>query len=152
MTFHLGFTGTRAGMSHSQWIKIRELVQELPPPVIFYAHHGDCVGADAQFHDLCRDTGGRAFIEVHPPNVRRLRAFCIGDRIHDPAPFLRRNSAIVHASQVMIAAPMEDEIQPTGGTWATVRMALRALRIGKLQALHVVGRDGQILDHARWQA
>ena len=32
---------------------------------IAVAHHGDCLGADAEFHELCRETGLK--IHVHPP-------------------------------------------------------------------------------------
>lgn len=61
-----------------------------------------------------------------------------------------RNAAIVAAAQILIAAPLQDEPQRRGGTWATIGVARRALRDGKLRALYVVGRDGQMLDHSRW--
>ena len=44
----LGFTGTRRGMTSDQQIRVTLLVAELGPKE---AHHGDCVGADAEFHE-----------------------------------------------------------------------------------------------------
>lgn len=44
-----------------------------------------------------------------------------------------------------------DVTRSTHGAQAvTIRMALRALRAGKLQALYVVGRDGALLEWEGW--
>ncbi len=149
MTLHLGFTGTRHGMSPKQLSFVEWFVITQTPMAVFHAHHGDCSGADEQFHAACRNTGGRAFVEVHAPIQRGLRAFCQGDQSHEPEPFMARNAAIVSASQILIAAPLQDVPQLRGGSWSTIRMARRALLGGTLKELYVVGRDGQLLDHKR---
>lgn len=149
---HIGFTGTREGMSQPQLDALRDLLDETLGLNGFTAHHGDCVGADEQFHALCREPrGGQVTIHGHPgPEGGRFRAYCNCDTLSQPDHYMKRNAAIVAASQIVIAAPLQDEPQPKGGTWATIRMALRALRRGTLRELYVVGRDGVELDHARW--
>lgn len=160
MTIHVGFTGTRFGMTDAQRLTvIRTLEDQLDETMIaartgFVAHHGDCEGADSQFHAIVlwtfRPIG--SFIEVHPgPDGDPHRAWNGSyDRIHPPAPHMKRNAAIVAVSQIMIAAPFEDEPQSRGGTWATIGMARKALKRSPSRRLYVVGRDGALLDHARW--
>lgn len=155
---HIEFTGTRRGMTQSQLDVVVRLVRDSGAS---YAHHGCCVGADQQFHIVARAAG--IWIVGHPgpgwPNGP-LCARVICDEVCESAPYGIRNRAIVDAASyseenlrshgVVIAAPYEDTPQPRGGTWSTILMALRALRAGKIKALHVVGRDGQLLDHTRW--
>ena len=102
------------------------------------AHHGDCVGADAEFHDLCRDEP-HSFIVVHPGPVDDLpnQAGRIGDERRAAFPHMRRNKNIVLASTVLLAAPFELTQQPYGGTWRTIDMARKAKR-----PLAIVSRDG----------
>lgn len=138
------------------------LSEELPYKGDWVAHHGDCVGADAQFHRLVRkydDTAWEAqypeccrsptphlvIVVGHPPVNDALRAFCDFDALHDPRPFMERNRAIVEASDLMIAAPHEAGEQPRGGTWGTIRIA-RSL--GKPLALLLP--DGTIC-RERWE-
>lgn len=122
----------------------------------FTAHHGLCVGADSQFHGLCREPrGGPVTIVGHPgpdwPDGE-LCAWLACDHMESPLKNMQRNRAIVDSSNFMIAAPQFNDPQLRGGTWATIRMALRALRSQRLVALYVVGRDGKLLDHKGWKA
>jgi hypothetical protein len=151
--FHMGFTGTRHGMSADQSNMVSFLVMTNKPSDLrrVLAHHGDCVGADAEFHRIVRVAlRDAADIAIHPGPLGDLSAGCFGDFRHDRASHMKRNAAIVAISHIMIAAPFENEPQPRGGTWATIRMALNALRAGKLRALYVVGREGQLLEHEEW--
>lgn len=158
---HLGMTATRHGMSDRQWSTVHRLVTEAAPRG-FVAHHGECDGGDTQFHRMLVEirrapSAGPIRIVVHPgPVGGRHRGDCPIDPVHgdellDHLPCMKRNAVIVAASQVMIAAPFEDEPHDSGGTWGTIGMARRALRRGELRELHVVGRDGQLLDHGGWQ-
>ena len=93
-------------------------------------HHGDCVGADEQFHDLCEMAG--VPVVLHPPEDDKLRAFCKGAvRVEPPRPFLVRNRVIVDICELLIAAPYE-VIEPAPqrgqGTWSTIRYARRTAR------------------------
>jgi hypothetical protein len=84
-------------------------------------HHGDCVGADADMHEIARARG--QWLVGHPPSDSRLRAWCDFDEIRKPKPFRDRNHDIVDETGSMVAAPAEFEEQLKGGTWGTVRYA-----------------------------
>ena len=150
---HLGFSGTRHFASDPQLSTVRELVIALRFWAPLVAHHGLCVGADEQFHGVCREPDILAEVIGHPGPDWPDGEFCaytICGRTLDPLPHMKRNAAIVAASHIMIAAPFENTPQPRGGTWATIGMARKALRAGKLRALYVVGREGQLLEHEEW--
>ena len=78
----IGFTGTQVGISEKQKEKLRELIVEYKPDEV---HHGDCVGADASFDQLCCSLAIKRVI--HPPINQSKRAFCDGDVVL-PAKYL----------------------------------------------------------------
>jgi hypothetical protein len=118
----IGFTGTRKGMTPSQQEAVRAMVEGGGWAL---ARHGDCVGADAEFHEICRDVG--VPVVLHPPVNSDKRAFCTGyTSCRAPLPPLDRNDAIVDGSEAMIATPAQmREVQRGSGTWYTVRQARR---------------------------
>ncbi|HMG12582.1 MAG TPA: hypothetical protein VK571_05385 [Gemmatimonadaceae bacterium] len=86
---HIGFTGTRFGMTDNQHSEVAFLLAMLGGfDILITSHHGDCIGSDAEFHELARRCG--ALVEVHPgpandvarqagcfdytPTIRRLNA------------------------------------------------------------------------------
>jgi hypothetical protein len=86
------------------------------------AHHGDCIGADADFHALCLDLGLR--VHIHPPVNDKKRAFCQGAAsMAEPKDYLQRNHNIVDASCLLIAAPSGTSELRRSGEWATIRYA-----------------------------
>lgn len=114
---NLGITGTRSGLSRRQRIEAERLLAELSPE---WLHHGDCRGVDAQLHEMARHSGIK--VKVHPPDGRKLRAWCEGDETAEPKPYLTRNHAIVNEVDTMLAFP--DGLERLhSGTWATVRYA-----------------------------
>lgn len=115
---HIGFTGTQRGMTANQLSVVRFHLDRLDGQ---WAHHGDCIGADAEFHALAR----RKFYLVHrhPPDNLSKRAFCDFDKDAKEKPYLKRNHDIVDASGILIAAPGEFEEYLRSGTWATIRYA-----------------------------
>lgn len=128
---HVGFTGTRHGMTCQQFLAVGSLVEVLINLKHIYGHHGDCVGADAEFHTIAK--GGGADIVLHPPIDETHRAWCKGvDEFRPALTHLARNRAIVQEADVMIATPFEPEWQPRGGTWYTID---RAKRTGKPLAI-----------------
>lgn len=147
---HIGYSGTRDGMSVDQLETVRLLLQSYTKFNFgFCAHHGDCIGGDQQFHKLCRELQNALIRIVSHPGPGPLRAFCKADEILPPKPFPDRNHDIVKASGIMIATPLKDEPQPRGGTWQTIALARSALK-RHLQELYVIGRRGQLLDHTKW--
>jgi hypothetical protein len=123
----VGFTGTRDGMTPSQRARVLEILRGATE-----AHHGDCIGADAEFHELAVYLG--VPVVIHPPEGRRYRAYCNAAeaiRIERPKPYLARNQDIVIASDLLVASPKErTEPAPARGqgTWSTVRFARRYAR------------------------
>jgi hypothetical protein len=118
----LGFSGTREGMTPRQLAAVAAILDELAPAL---ARHGCCVGADAQFHQLCRERG--IPIVGHPPQDARMRARLEGFlRVEAAKPYLLRNKDIARESTVLVAAPKEqrEPADPRGhGTWSTARYA-----------------------------
>lgn len=139
----LGFTGTQHGMTLGQTRQIRDYLRDQNGSEI-WARHGDCIGADHDFHRLIRQLKhpiapstfvGR--IHLHPPDNNTKRAFCDYDRIEVPKPYLERNHDIVDACWMLIATPGEQEEVLRSGTWATIRYAEK---IGRLR--WVINPDG----------
>ena len=121
-----GFTGTRAGLTLKQRRYIVELLRGVTE-----IHHGDCIGADAEVHDIAVMLG--VAIVIHPPIDPKQRAWCNQSQailVAPPKPYLDRNKDIVRSSNVLIAAPKETVEPAPGrgqGTWSTVRFARRSL-------------------------
>ena len=126
---HVGFTGTQLGMSDHQKEKFAFLLMDilyednLDREDTFF-HHGDCVGADAQAHDIVKLTN-KVFVIIHPPTLGEKRALCKGDLIKEPAPYLQRNMDIVNSSELIVVAPKSDREELRSGTWATYRYAMK---------------------------
>lgn len=123
----VGFTGTRLGMTGDQSAMVLRLLNKTEASE---GHHGDCVGADEQFHDLCNMAG--VPVVIHPPENDKLRAYCENAfRTEQERPYLVRNRVIVDLCDFLIAAPKE-EFEPAvyrgSGTWATIRYARRIRR------------------------
>jgi hypothetical protein len=123
----VGYTGSRAGMTEAQKRVIDIFFCDND---VSEAHHGDCIGGDEDFHEICRHHA--IPVVLHPPEDERLRAFCQGAvREEKPHPYLIRNKHIVNAVDLLLAAPKE-EFEPDAmrgqGTWSTVRYARRSLK------------------------
>lgn len=121
----IGFTGARDGMTLAQRAALVELLRSLEPSSFA---HGDCVGADAQSHDIVLAELPLCHIHIYPPDKDEARAFkgLAGGaliREYPPAPYLKRNHAIVDSCDLLIAAPRTAAEQLRSGTWATIRYA-----------------------------
>lgn len=114
----MGVTGTHLGATQAQQIVLRSLIQFLKPDEF---HHGDCIGVDAEFHDIVRECLQTSYIVVHPPTNPKRRAYKQGDLIKPPRPFLIRDDEVIIASDLMFGVPCDFEEQLHSGTWATIR-------------------------------
>lgn len=135
----VGFTGTRQGMTSAQKEKVESLLDNFE---VSEVHHGDCIGADAQFHIIASER--QLNIIGHPAlGVEGARAFSSGfSNILNPKPPLDRNRDIIAVSNILIATPKESREQRRSGTWATIRYAQAA---GKTIYLISPNGDMQIL-------
>lgn len=116
----LGMSGSRQGMSEHALAKFNIFLKNNYLS-IEEVHHGDCVGADSQFHNLIMKLGIK--IIIHPPNYNKLRAYCIGDECRKELPFLKRNKNIVDESDMLVAFPPTKNEILRSGTWSTIRYA-----------------------------
>src|SRR5262249_45826730 len=123
MSKRVGFTGTRKGMTDAQKEAVRVLLAALRPAE---CHHGDCVGADAQFPALAQEAG--ALPAIHPPADDSQRAVCRGSRLRPAKDHLARDRQIVDETEVLIATPRGFKEELWSGPWACVRYARRAGR------------------------
>lgn len=133
---HIGFTGTSRGMTQAQKDCVKNELEtfliactpeDLEPTEDIvgdlYFHHGDCVGADEQSHDLAVENVYH--IVIHPPTENKHRAWCDSEymTMHEPKEYLERNRDIVDASEFMIATPATYDEVLRSGTWSTIRYA-----------------------------
>lgn len=126
---HIGFTGTRHGISQKAALRLARLLKTCHDRYNgdITLHHGDCIGADAAAHDMAQKLGWQ--LEIHPPTQMRYRACCEGaELVHAPLGYLTRNSRIVAASAFLIACPIlwiTPNSVSRSGTWYTIREAQR---------------------------
>ena len=138
-------------MTPPQRISLNVLLSVLrDQEVIEEFHHGDCIGADAQAHEIVFELRQTKLFEVrrvlHPPEDPKKRAFksisdITGDVILEPLPYLVRNFNIVKATDVLIACPSQYNSVLRSGTWTTVRRA-RELR----RTRYIIYPNGRV-DH-----
>jgi hypothetical protein len=131
----VGFTGTRKGMTRVQRQTVKALLMSGRATEF---HHGDCVGADAEAHDVAREL--RLWVVVHPPTNIEKRAFRQGDETQPPRTYLTRNMRIVDDTEKIIAAPDGPE-RTRSGTWYTIRYAK-----SQNKPVSVVYPSGSVMD------
>lgn len=140
----VGFTGTKKGMTSEQWDAVAAILLGLEYDE---AHHGDCIGADADFfailYGIREDTGRPCIIHAHPSTIKRTNAHSKSDVIHPPRPPLERDETIAQKVDQMIACPRGFEEEIRSGTWTTVR---RAREAGT--PIKIVWPDGSVSEEA----
>lgn len=151
----VGFTGTRDGMTTDQLAELRHRLSRPQTDWKMFSefHHGDCVGADEQAHDMMRVLLARYWplrvdIHIHPPKDRRFRAHCDEGmdfmelrtvRVWDEDDYLARDRAIVDATDLLIGCPKGFDLRSHGGTTYTIGYALK---VGK--AVVIIWPDGTV--------
>lgn len=136
-----------------------EIISLLPPSWIEF-HHGDCVGADKEAHEIA-DALGLTII-IHPPEDEKKRAFCGRNKSFEhrpPKPYLTRNREIVDECQQLLACPSQLSEITRSGTWMTIRYS-RSIRSDKpkhgpehSQDPLILYPDGSVCaDQIKWSA
>jgi Na+-transporting NADH:ubiquinone oxidoreductase subunit NqrF len=118
----VGFTGTQEGMTEKQKQYFDALISKAD---IKEFHHGDCIGADTDAHNIISKRK-EIQIHIHPPDNDSKRAYNESDYVYEHKPYLERNHDIVDAVDVMIATPKTEQEELRSGTWATIRYARKA--------------------------
>jgi hypothetical protein len=115
----LGITGSRHGITDAQRIALRELIDSADA-----IHHGACVGADEESHDIAQLLGKRIYI--HPPiNEKWMmpREKWLDEHVvYGAVEYHERNRSIVNLCQTLLALP-DGPKRLRSGTWSTVRYA-----------------------------
>lgn len=124
----VGFTGTREGMSEAQRASAAEFMSNMvresaEAEMGIEGLHGDCVGADADFHQICRDAG--LHVSQRPCNLTSMRAYTDAAEIASIMAPMKRNQMIVDDCDVLVACPPPEAEVKRSGTWATIRMGRR---------------------------
>lgn len=140
---HIGFSGSRLGMSAAQSKFVYDFLRQ--NYVDHYKedpwfHHGLCIGSDQQAHTIAKGLGYK--IHGHPPLDQKftfqdfgLLDFAVMDSAYS---YHGRNQRINLASRILIATPYYKH-QTHGGTWYTINHA-RMIRKPHI----VFHRDGEI--------
>lgn len=133
----LGMTGNRNGLSKKAKIAFIELVMD---GEFTSLSHGDCVGSDADTHEIATTFGLDTII--HPPKKDNLRAHCKGTVILPEKGYFARNRDIVLTTDYLVGFPATKINPGKGGTWYTIDFALRR----KLPVM-IIHHDGTIERH-----
>lgn len=116
----IAFSGTQIGLSIKQHEELINLIKKIKP---IEAHHGLCIGSDAEFHDIIRKYFPNYKIIGHPPLNKNAYVYKECDEYRKAKEYLIRNHDIVDESDILIACPFENKEILRSGTWATIRYA-----------------------------
>lgn len=130
----IGFTGTRKGMNPIQKSLINLFISGWYKSIT-NAHHGDCIGADSDFHKIARSH--KIPITIHPSNLNTRAHNTDAELVLVERPPLVRDHDIVDAVDIMLATPKGMVEERRSGTWATIRYTIKS---GK--PLFIVYPDG----------
>lgn len=134
---HLTFTGTRNGMTDKQRQSFRWLLHQFPSLQVFV--HGDCVGADADAHNIVLQVLPEDCIWKFPSN-HSTRAFTKGGVLADePKHPLDRNITMVNKGNGLVACPKGYKEELRSGTWHAVRNARRSDKL-----IWIIWPDGSL--------
>ena len=135
----LGLTGTRYGMTKDQMIQVVSLIESLNPSL---GRHGDCIGADEEFHELMM--AANIPVEIHPPENSVLRAFCKGaQKVWPVGDYKIRNMDIVNGSDALIGISRLDHEILRSGTWHALRYARKVMNS---KNIYVFAPNGKRMD------
>lgn len=137
----IAFTGTRQGMTPAQLKEFRQGLAVISQPGDAF-HHGGCVGADLQAHDVAVN-GFQLAAEVWPATGREVPDWALNTArvIHPAHPPLERNHFIVSGADALIATPKEYNEVLRSGTWATVRYARKVPGC----VVYIINPEGKVL-------
>lgn len=152
----IGFTGTREGMSPRQQNEIGHFLSAhhdwWSDNPVNQAHHGECIGADSDFHELARINGFEVW--GHPSTLTTRNLGLTGFAFqHDPIKPVTRDHHIVDQTELLIATPLDLE-KVRSGTWTTVRWARKRKRyifiVYPNGSLQIEFEDGRIFFRGMW--
>lgn len=121
-TNKVGFSGTRKGMTIEQKQKFKWLLEVFKKETSEF-HHGMCLGADEEAHNMIREFNPDIKIHGHPPIKPYYESHVKVDFMWKRKDYLERNKDIVHCVDRIIAMPETKHEVLRSGTWSTIRYA-----------------------------
>lgn len=121
MIVKIGFSGSRQGMSATQ----KDILFNLLKDKAGEFHHGNCIGADSEAHDMATVLNYKVCIH-DPLNQGSNWAGKRGALHYPPMPYKVRNKNIVEKTAVLFACPLA--FDGKGGTWNAIEWAKRLKR------------------------
>jgi len=113
---HIGFTGTRKGMTDAQRDTLTNLLTiEMAYGDVNTFHHGCEEHADREAAKIAKALGFRVIGHPGPGSIADGMQDC--DEVRQLLPYLERNRVIVDSSSVLYAAPSSYVEQQRSGTW-----------------------------------
>ncbi len=128
----IAISGSREGMTRAQRVACSTILRAWGATGIV---HGDCIGVDAEAHEIAMRLGMASYF--YPSNLDHYRAHTErrgGIQLAAPAPPMRRNGSIVSDGEALAAFPRPS----SRGTWDAVRKAGQLAR-----PTVVLGEDGR---------
>lgn len=122
----IGFTGTREGMTESQKKAVHSALLYAISQGPTIAIHGDCIGADAQFDEICQSLHIETF--CRPCTLMNYRANTSATILAEAEHPLTRNKKIVDGCSLLLATPQTAHEELRSGTWSTIRYARRVFK------------------------
>lgn len=118
----ISFIGAPGGMNAYQKTSVERLLKMFEPTEV---HHGDCLGADEEFHNIA--TRLNLYTASHPQKDEELKANCMANHINLAKSKERANRDLVKVCELLLAAPdvPEGHFDPT---WMVIRTAKRTGR------------------------
>ena len=124
----ISFTGTQDGMNVTQKTNVIKLIKAQKAKIT-KAVHGDCIGADTDFHNIMSDIFVmNDLIEIHPCTATSKRAYNKAPKIYEPIAPLDRNRIMVQRAHLVIGTPGTDSEILRSGTWMSIRYAKKMVR------------------------
>ena len=123
----LGVTATREGLNKLQ---LSVAADTLANGDWDELHHGCCIGGDTQLAKLAWALG--IPLHAHPPIDKKLvDTWCLDhwSQIYPDKGYHQRNRDIVDASSDLLGCPKQPKDPGFGGTWYTIRYALRQRKL-----------------------
>lgn len=130
MMTHIGFTGSRKGMSGQQIIALEQLLTVFLYAAKWVNHWNEETHTELMFHHGA-GPGDDGNMSADEEAARVAESLGLKVQAHPPlsdtaAAMLARDKKIAITAEVLIAAPMHDKEVLRSGTWSTIRYARTA--------------------------
>lgn len=119
---NLWFAGSREGMTLQQKDIVKEFVFE-HRHILNTIRHGDEIGSEQEFHNICYNLNLIDKMVIHPLNNRKHRALCKAPNILPPTSYEIRRQAMADNSSFLLAIVNNYKENLRSSCWSLVKLA-----------------------------